>query len=85
MVWAENCTGRSGAISTSRVPVGTRVRDQDTEEEIGELLAHGQELLVAQGGFHGIGNTRFKSSTNRTPASIYKRYFRASTANSILN
>lgn len=67
-----NCTGRSGSDLHVRVPVGTRVRDQDTEEEIGELLAHGQELLVAKGGFHGIGNTRFKSSTNRTPRQFTK-------------
>jgi GTPase len=62
-----NCTGRSGEDLYVLVPVGTRVMDQDTEENIGELLSHGQELLVAKGGFHGIGNARFKSSTNRTP------------------
>ncbi len=62
-----NCTGRSGEDIYVRVPVGTRVMDENTEETIGELLTHGQKLLVAQGGFHGIGNARFKSSTNRTP------------------
>ncbi len=62
-----NCTGRSGEDTYVRVPVGTRVMDEDTEEMIGELLSHGQKLLVAKGGFHGIGNARFKSSTNRTP------------------
>jgi len=62
-----NCTGRSGEDIYVRVPVGTRVMDEGTEETIGELLTHGQKLLVAQGGFHGIGNARFKSSTNRTP------------------
>lgn len=62
-----NCTGRSGEDIYVRVPVGTRVMDEGTEETIGELLSHGQKLLVAQGGFHGIGNARFKSSTNRTP------------------
>src|SRR5690606_14320217 len=41
--------------------------DLDTEEVFGDLTEHGQKLKVAQGGFHGLGNTRFKTSTNRTP------------------
>ena len=60
-------TGRAGQDLEVLVPVGTRVFDQETEELIGELLAPGQRLLVAQGGFHGIGNARYKSSTNRAP------------------
>ncbi|NEX21497.1 Obg family GTPase CgtA [Thiorhodococcus mannitoliphagus] len=60
-------TGRSGEDLIARVPVGTRVFDRETEELIGELLTAGERLLVAQGGFHGIGNLRYKSSTNRTP------------------
>ena len=59
--------GRKGEDLRVRVPVGTRVRDADTGEGIGELLAHGQDLLVARGGRHGIGNLHFKSSTNRAP------------------
>lgn len=62
-----NMTGRSGADLTIRVPVGTRVFERETGEPLGELLAHGERLLVAQGGFHGIGNARYKSSTNRAP------------------
>jgi len=49
------------------VPVGTLVFDNETGEQMGDLTAAGQKLLVARGGFHGLGNTRFKSSTNRTP------------------
>ncbi|MET0027249.1 MAG: Obg family GTPase CgtA [Candidatus Thiodiazotropha sp.] len=60
-------TGRKGGNLHVRVPVGTRVYDDETGELVGELLAHHQELLVAQGGVHGIGNVHFKSSTNRTP------------------
>lgn len=59
--------GRSGRDLLIRVPVGTRISDQDTGEPIGELLLDGERLLVAQGGFHGLGNERFKSSVNRAP------------------
>jgi GTP-binding protein len=62
-----NCTGRSGSDLLIPVPVGTIVIDEETGEEIGDVVAAGQKLLVAQGGYHGIGNTRFKSSVNRTP------------------
>ncbi len=62
-----NCTGRSAEDLFVKVPVGTRVTDMETGELMGELLSHGQQLLVAKGGFHGIGNARFKSSTNRAP------------------
>ncbi|MBE1094406.1 GTPase ObgE, partial [Escherichia coli] len=47
------------------VPVGTTVIDANTQEIIGDLTEPGQRLMVAQGGWHGLGNTRFKSSTNR--------------------
>jgi len=62
-----NCTGRSGDDLILKVPVGTTVIDQDTREVLGDLTAAGQRLKVAQGGFHGLGNTRFKSSVNRAP------------------
>ena len=60
-------TGHTGASLRIRVPVGTRIFDADTEEFIGEVMAHGETLLVARGGTHGLGNVRFKSSTNRSP------------------
>jgi len=60
-------TGRKGADLEVRVPVGTRVKDLDTGEVVGEVLEHGQRLLVARGGKHGLGNIHFKSSTNRAP------------------
>ena len=49
------------------LPVGTVVRDSETGEQLGDLAKVGEELLVARGGKGGWGNTRFKSSTNRTP------------------
>jgi GTP-binding protein len=62
-----NCTGRSGKDLELPVPVGTTVIDDDSGEVLGDLVAAEDRLLVAQGGFHGLGNTRFKSSTNRAP------------------
>lgn len=62
-----NCTGRSGADLEIVVPVGTLAHDVETGELIGDLVESGQRLLVARGGFHGLGNTRYKSSTNRAP------------------
>jgi len=61
------CTGKSGEDLYVRVPIGTIAYDADIEELIGDLVKAGQTLLVAKGGFHGLGNTRFKSSTNRAP------------------
>jgi GTP-binding protein len=64
---ARNCTGRKGDDAFVSVPLGTRVSDSETGEILGELVKEGETLLVAQGGFHGLGNTRFKSSVNRAP------------------
>lgn len=63
----KNCTGKRGNDLEVRVPVGTRAVDCDTDEVIGDLTRHGQRLMVAKGGYHGLGNTRFKSSVNRAP------------------
>ncbi len=62
-----NCTGRGGEDLLVKVPVGTSVIDIDTEELIADLETVDQRVMVAKGGFHGLGNTRFKSSTNRAP------------------
>ncbi|MEM1262614.1 MAG: Obg family GTPase CgtA [Pseudomonadota bacterium] len=60
-------TGKSGNDLTVAVPVGTAVYDVDTGELIGDVTDNGQRLRVAAGGEGGLGNTRFKSSTNRAP------------------
>lgn len=62
-----NCTGKSGEDLVVKVPVGTLVHEADTGELIGDLVRSGQRLVVARGGFHGLGNVRFKSSINRAP------------------
>lgn len=59
--------GKGGDDTEIRVPVGTVVTNVDTDEIIGDLTAHGQRLLVAQGGKGGLGNIHFKSSVNRAP------------------
>ncbi|MDC9502664.1 Obg family GTPase CgtA [Pseudoalteromonas sp. Angola-18] len=64
---SRNCTGKKGEDLVVKVPVGTRITDVDTQEALGDLTQHGQKIVVAKGGFHGLGNARFKSSTNRAP------------------
>jgi len=64
---ANDCTGRSGADLYVPVPIGTVVRDVETQEQLGDLTRDGEVLLVARGGKGGWGNQRFKSSTNRSP------------------
>lgn len=62
-----NCTGKKGEDLVLLVPIGTSIIDEDSGETLGDLTTNGQKLLVAQGGFHGLGNTRYKSSVNRAP------------------
>jgi len=62
-----DCTGHGGDDIYVTVPVGTVVADLTTDEQLGDLTKSGELLLVARGGKGGWGNTRFKSSTNRTP------------------
>lgn len=64
---SRDCTGKRGKDIIIKVPVGTRVVDQGTGETIGDMTRHQQQLMVAKGGWHGLGNARFKSSVNRTP------------------
>ncbi len=65
-----NKTGRSGADLDVMVPSGTIIHDVDTGELIADLTEQGERLKVADGGRGGLGNTRFKSSTNRAPRKI---------------
>ena len=66
------CTGSSGDDLYIKVPVGTTAIDEETLEVIGDLTEAGQQLMVARGGWHGLGNTRFKSSVNRAPRQTTK-------------
>ncbi|MBC8206627.1 MAG: GTPase ObgE [Kiritimatiellaeota bacterium] len=62
-----NKHGRNGKDKIIPVPLGTVVKDSETEEFIGEILEKDQEMVIAKGGFGGLGNQRYKSSTNQTP------------------
>ncbi|MEE8522720.1 MAG: GTPase ObgE [Thermoanaerobaculia bacterium] len=62
-----NKTGRQGLDAEVAVALGTAVFDEASSEPLGEILEHGQKLLVAHGGRGGRGNARFKTATNRAP------------------
>lgn len=62
-----NCRGANGDDLTIRVPLGTRIQDIDTDELLAEITVADKPVKIAQGGWHGLGNTRYKSSTNRAP------------------
>ncbi|MDD2519569.1 MAG: GTPase ObgE [Kiritimatiellae bacterium] len=59
--------GRGGEDRIVPVPLGTEVRDAQTDEVLGEVLADGDKLKVAQGGRGGLGNMHFKTSTHQAP------------------
>jgi GTP-binding protein len=59
--------GANGADCILKVPLGTEVWDREAEVMLGDILEHGQEIIVAKGGKGGVGNIHFKSSTNQAP------------------
>lgn len=64
---AKNCTGKGGADVYLRVPIGTTLIDDETQEVIGDITKKDERVLIAKGGEGGLGNTHFKSSTNQAP------------------
>jgi GTP-binding protein len=68
----KDCFGRSGSDLVIAVPVGTIVRDRDRGHVLRDLQVEGDELVIAQGGRGGHGNTHFKSATNRAPRQAEK-------------
>ena len=65
--FSRNMTGAKGEDKIIQVPIGTMVYVEETGEMIGDLTEDEQMLKVVQGGFHGLGNLRYKSSVNRAP------------------
>ena len=68
----QNRTGKSGENLILKVPLGTQVFEEDNKTLIFDFIKIGEEFVVAAGGKGGLGNTRFKSSTNRAPRKFTK-------------
>mgnify|MGYP006099733503 CR=1 FL=1 len=68
----QNRTGRGGDDLFLKVPIGTQVFEEDNKTLIFDFIKEGEEFVVAKGGKGGLGNTRFKSSTNRAPKKFTK-------------
>ena len=70
----QNRTGKSGENLILKVPIGTQVFEEDNKTLIFDFTKPDEEFVVALGGKGGLGNTRFKSSTNRAPRKYTKGY-----------
>ena len=68
----QNCTGKNGKDLFLKVPVGTQIFEEDNKTLIYDFKKENDEFIVANGGKGGLGNTRFKSSTNRAPRKFTK-------------
>jgi len=60
-------SGKSGKDLVLKVPVGTQIFEEDNNTLIEDLKKRGQKIIIAKGGKKGLGNVRFKTSTNRAP------------------
>ena len=63
----QTSTGADGADVYMKVPLGTQVKDAETNEVLFEITEDGEERIIAKGGKGGLGNNHFKSATNQTP------------------
>jgi len=63
----QTSTGADGEDMYIEVPLGTVIRDTETQEVLKEITEEGQEYIIAEGGMGGLGNSHFKTSTNQTP------------------
>jgi GTPase len=68
----QNRTGKGGEDLILKVPLGTQVFEEDNKTLIYDFIKTGDEFVAASGGKGGLGNTRFKSSTNRAPKKFTK-------------
>ena len=65
--FSRNMTGAKGEDKIVQVPIGTMIYVEETGELIGDLTKDEETIKVVQGGYHGLGNLRYKSSVNRAP------------------
>jgi len=63
----QTSTGADGEDVYIEVPLGTVIRDTETQEVLKEITEEDQEFIIAKGGMGGLGNSHFKTSTNQTP------------------
>jgi len=68
----QNRTGKGGEDLILKVPLGTQVFEEDNKTLIYDFIKSGEKFIAALGGKGGLGNTRFKSSTNRAPKKFTK-------------
>ena len=68
----QNRTGKSGEDLVLKIPIGTQVFEEDNKTLIYDFTKTGEEFVAAKGGKGGVGTTRFKSSTNRSPRKFTK-------------
>ena len=68
----QNRTGKGGEDLILKVPLGTQVFEEDNKTLLYDFTKIGEKFIVASGGKGGLGNTRFKSSTNRAPRKYTK-------------
>ena len=68
----QNKTGKNGDDKVLKVPLGTQVLEEDNKTLIFDFIKAGEEFIAASGGKGGLGNARFKSSTNRAPRKFTK-------------
>ena len=64
---AARCTGKSGAELVIRVPVGTIIRDKETDQVVADMFEDGERRVLLQGGRGGHGNARFATPTRQAP------------------
>jgi GTP-binding protein len=69
---SKGCTGAKGEDIVIEVPLGTIIISADQGEVMADVADTEEPILIARGGFHGLGNTRYKSSTNRAPRQCSK-------------
>ena len=70
---SKNKTGESGKRLIIKVPSGTEIYNEDRTVLLADIIKKNDQIIIARGGRGGLGNSRFKSSTNQSTTAIYRR------------